>query len=443
MGIEQNRSQPKLDKPTLDACIHCGLCLPACPTYLSSGKETESPRGRIYLVDKLVKGELELTERMQGHLESCLGCLGCQTACPSGVNYEKILDSVRPELAKKRDPAKRNLLRFVFSQVLTRYGLLKFMGALIRLWQLMFGRFFFAKIAKTNAPDATLTPLEKIVRQLASWEMFAPEVLPQVPLPKTVSPKLQSEESVHAQLFSGCVMDVFYNHVNHNTIRLLLKQGHSVSNPDQTCCGALAFHQGEEDIARSLAKANIEKFGFGQDPIVVTAAGCGAMLKNYDHLLSDDPEWSHKAKEFSKRVYDLSEILEKYRFQNKPKPLKEKTTYHAACHLSHAQNVREEPKALLNAVDSSKDNESQLIPLVEQENCCGSAGIYNLFNTEMALSVLDRKLDHIEKTGAKTVVTSNPGCQLQIEAGIRQRGLEVKVKHIAEILDESYTEETD
>ena len=430
-----------LDKETLEGCIHCGLCLPACPTYLATGRETESPRGRIYLVEQFSTGKLPFTKRMAEHLDSCLGCLGCQTACPSGVQYEEILDSVRPKLAEHRSPFARGVSRFAFKYLLPKYGLLKVLGALMRFWQICFGRHSLKNLVIEAAPNTTLSLPRRILHRLSQWEQFTPEVKEHVPLPPMVTPKNKSEKGQHTLLFSGCVMDIFYNHVNHSAMRLLLKQGHSVAVPEQTCCGALAFHQGEDDIARQLAKANIAKFGFGQDPIIVTAAGCGAMLKHYKELFKDDAEFSHKANQFSARVKDLSEQLAEFDFPEQANPLEEKTTYHAACHLAHAQDVRKEPEKLLKGLCGSTDDESNLTTLPEAEHCCGSAGIYNLFNTDLSLNVLDRKMDCLEETGAETVVTSNPGCQLQLEAGIRSRGLPIKVKHLAEALDQAYKSE--
>lgn len=426
-----------IDKSTLEACIHCGLCLPACPTYVATGKETESPRGRIYLVDQLAAGKLPLTDRMAEHLESCLGCLGCQTACPSGVQYEKILDSVRPDLAVRKPFKNRFLSKLAFKYLLPNYLLLNILGHFMRIWQLLMGRDFIQKMVKSTSPYSTPSPVRHFLNKLAQWEQFAPEVKAHIPLPPRLDPKESSDSGVHTLLFSGCVMDVFYNHVNHNTVRLLLKQGHSVAVPDQTCCGALAYHQGEVEIAKELARKNIEKFGFGQDPVIVTSAGCGAMLKHYKSIFEDEPEMKHKAEEFSGRIRDLSEHLAEFKFKTRGKKLETRTTYHAACHLAHAQNIHDQPLDLLKDLDREGEGK-MLTPLPDQEHCCGSAGIYNLFNTELALQVLDQKLDCLEKTGARTVVTSNPGCQLQIEAGIKKRGLEVDVKHIAEVLDQAY-----
>lgn len=391
----------------------------------------ESPRGRIHLINQWRVGNTEMTDRLAGHIDSCLGCLGCQTACPSGVKYEEILNQTRPYLAAKRSGLARAIMRFSFKQILPRYALLRILGNLLRAWQLLFGT---AVLRKLRAPATT--PVGKQIERLIDWEAFTPVVPPQVSLPPSLVPKNANDSTQHVQLFAGCVMDVFYNHVNHASIRLLLKQGHSVDVPKQTCCGALAYHAGEEDIAIELAKQNIDKFGHTTTPVVVTSAGCGAMLKHYGHLLENDRDYAHKAELFSNRIQDITQFLGNNQFPEKPEPLAEKTTYHAACHLAHAQNVRKEPADLLASLNT--DTENRLVPLVESEHCCGSAGIYNLLNTRMSLKVLDRKLDHIEATGAKTVVTTNPGCMIQLQAGVRERSMPVEVKHLIEVLDEAY-----
>lgn len=435
-GIISVSGKPAIDAGLLASCIHCGLCLPACPTYLATGREMESPRGRIHLINQWQQGNAQLTERMADHIESCLGCLGCQTACPSGVKYEEILIQTRPYLAAKRSSFQRFIMRFAFQQILPRYKLLRFLGNLMRAWQLLFGTSVLrTSIGKTEPLPGSSTA-QKTIERLIDWEAFTPRVPPQVTLPPQVVPKVSNEHSRHVQLFTGCVMDVFYNHVNHASIRLMLKQGHSVDVPQQTCCGALAYHAGENDIATALAKKNIDLFGYSSTPLVVTSAGCGAMLKHYGQLLEDDKDYAHKAELFSKRVGDITELLAHHQFADAPEPLDEMTTYHAACHLAHAQNVRKEPAALLQSLNCEPDN--KLVPLIESEHCCGSAGIYNLLNTRLSLKVLDRKLDFIEKTGAKTVVTTNPGCMLQLQAGINERRLPVEVKHLIEVLEDSY-----
>ncbi len=431
--------RPAIDASLLASCIHCGLCLPACPTYLATGREMESPRGRIHLINQWQHGNAELTDRMAGHIESCLGCLGCQTACPSGVKYEEILNQARPYLAARRSGFSRLLMRFAFKFVLPKYNLLRFFGNLLRAWQLVFGTAVLKTLVGGNSDPSRKQ--QNLIDRLVDWEAFTPHVPPQVSLPPSLQPKTQHELGRHVQLFAGCVMDIFYNHVNHASIRLMLKQGSSVDVPKQTCCGALAYHAGENDIAIDLAKKNVDMFGHTTTPIVVTSAGCGAMLKHYGHLLENDKDYAHKAELFSERILDITEFLAQGKFSDQPQALEETTTYHAACHLAHAQNVRKEPNDLLESLNRGGDN--KIVPLIESEHCCGSAGIYNLLNTRLSLKVLDRKLDFIEKTGAKTVVTTNPGCMIQLQAGIRERNLPVDVKHLIEILDQAYLPEAE
>jgi glycolate oxidase iron-sulfur subunit len=408
----------------LAACIHCGLCLPACPTYLATGRETESPRGRIYLMSLWQQGKLPLNERVVEHLESCLGCLGCQTACPSGVQYEAILNQARPAIAEKRSRQSRAFGRFIFAKVLPDYALLQRLGGLLRLWQ------------KTGYDKAlNVVPwLKKALGKLDQWQSFLPKIPEFKPLPKqswTSGKKLGS-----VQFFSGCVMDVFYNQVNHAAVRLLALTRQIVYVPEQTCCGALAFHAGEVDIARDLAKRNIENFEKQEGKIVVSAAGCGAMLKMLPELFADDAEWKERAEAFSARVADLTEFLADAEFARKPKSLDKKVTYHAACHLCHAQKVFDAPKKLLSSLEGV-----DLIPLTEAEHCCGSAGIFNLTHTELSKTVLDRKIDYLKETGADIVVTTNPGCLLQIDYGLKGKDVPMKVMHLAELLDEAYSEE--
>ncbi|MBU6451337.1 MAG: 4Fe-4S dicluster domain-containing protein [Cyanobacteria bacterium REEB67] len=456
--IDLSSGAPRIAKDLLESCIHCGLCLPACPTYLATGREMESPRGRIFLINQWQESLVEnpgamMNERASQHIDSCLGCLGCQTACPSGVQYEELLNSTRALNTARQSVGARAFMRFAFSELLPHYGRLLFLGSLLRLVQMIGLDSFFVKSMKSLS-----MPRLKLLNRLASWQMFVPRVPPHVTLPQKTWRSGAKKGNV--QLFAGCVMDVFYNHVNHAAIRLLKKRQLVVSVPPQTCCGALAFHAGFVDIASQLARQNIDLFlpasalaeaaegrveqsavstkDFLTEPIAVTSAGCGAMLKHYGHLLEADSEYAERARLFSERVKDLSEVLYQYQSAEGAPPCKasgpaEKIVYHAACHLAHAQGVRIEPASLLS--EEAALTGAHLYDLPEAEHCCGSAGIYNLINTEMSLAVLDRKMKFIEESGADVVVTSNPGCMLQLEAGIKARGLNVKVKHLAEALD--------
>ncbi len=409
------------DQSLLDACIHCGLCLPHCPTYLATAKETESPRGRIYLINLWASGTQQLSNRLTEHLESCLGCLGCQSACPSGVQYEELLSESRPHLAKRRDRYSRRLLRFVCQKVLPDYKKLRSLGKMLRLWQILGG------------PKLMVVApwLGKLAARLNRWHSFLPPVPKFSRLPR--QSWVSGEKTGQVQLFSGCVMDILYNHVNHASIRMLTAQKRIVSVPEQTCCGALAYHSGEIDIAQQLAKQNIELFEQTTGAIVVTASGCTAMLKQYGELLADDAEWAGRAKAFSQRVVDIVEALDAGQFAKKPEQLARKVTYHASCHLAHAQGVRSAPERLLRGIEGLS-----LIPLENAEHCCGSAGIFNLTHTELSEQILKDKVRSIADTGAEMVVTTNPGCLLQISSGIRAAGLPVEVKHIVELLDEVY-----
>jgi glycolate oxidase iron-sulfur subunit len=442
--VMSEQDTEKIDKSILDACIHCGMCLPACPTYLATGRETESPRGRIYLIAQWQEGALDFSPRLAEHIDSCLGCLGCQTACPSLVDYEKILNSARPKLAEMRDPKTRGRMRYVFSKVLPDYPLLRKLGGLLRLWQYTKGRHFL-----TLAERIFKFP---IVERLTNWESFLPAIPKFLPLPRQSWSPGAKKGTV--QLFQGCIMDIFYNDVNHCALRLLHKQSQIVEVPQQTCCGALAFHAGENDITVDLAKRNIEFFEKYEGEIIVTSAGCGAMLKGYPELFEkgdqESAQWLARAQKFSGRVKDLSEFLATHEFvesvRNEAKAPGEAIAYHAACHLAHAQKVRKEPELLLKqlaeSVNARRKEEDkppmQLVPLQDAEHCCGSAGIYNLQHQDLSDAILASKVAHLKECGADIVVTSNPGCLLQIETGVRKAGLKMRVLHIAQLLDQAY-----
>ena len=421
IGLKCPTGASVLDPKLLEACIHCGLCLPACPTYLATGRETESPRGRIQLLRMWHDGE-EMGPRMAEHLDSCLGCMGCQTACPSGVQYEKLISAARPHVSKFRDKRARRLMALAFSSILPNYPRLRFLGGLLRLYQQ----------SKLSRLLPALPIPGRWKKRLAEWEGFLPQVPKFKPLPSQSWKSGEKSGEVH--VFAGCVMDIFYNHVNHAAIRLLTDQRRIVRVPQQTCCGALAAHGGEINIAKDLAKQNIEFFEQSSGDIVVTSAGCGAMLKEYGELFEHEPEWAERAHKFSERIKDITESLGAGKFSSTPEPINMSVAYHAACHLSHVQKVKNPPVDLLKQIPGLK-----MIPLEEAEHCCGSAGIYNLLHTDMSLKVLDRKMAYLKETGAQAVVSTNPGCLLQLKAGIDQERLNMKVYHLVELLDESFT----
>ena len=440
---QPGQPQHVIDKSLLDACIHCGLCLPACPTYLATGREVESPRGRIHLLNSWQQGQQELSPRLVEHIESCLGCLGCQSACPSGVRYEEILNQAKPQLAKVRSGFTRSVQRLAFQKILPNYRLLIQLAKLLRFWQKSNGSALLEKIAQ-------IIPIS-FIRYLQTLASYLPTIPKHIPL-AAKSWNMGSKEGT-VQLFAGCVMDIFYGPANHAAVRLLCSQRQVVEVGDQTCCGALAFHAGEVDITKELAKKNIDFFEQADGPIVVTSAGCGAMLKEYTTLFEKDSPWYKRAQQFCHRIQDISEFLSSHQFpesvRNRAQATVATVTYHAACHLAHAQNVRLAPQTLLTNLEGDINAQAKanltdtlstlkLIPLQDAEHCCGSAGIFNILHPELSNEILEAKIDRLKESNAQLVVTSNPGCLLQLEAGIRRRKLPMRTAHLVELLDESY-----
>jgi glycolate oxidase iron-sulfur subunit len=428
-----------IDQNLLNACIHCGLCLPACPTYLATGRELESPRGRIYLLNLWQQKKEPFSERMAEHLDSCLGCFGCQTACPSGVNYEAIFNQAKAQV-NMVTPFWLKFPRYLaFKWLLPNDALLKIAGNFLRFWQ---------QSKADKALHVILAPFTKMsmIKEILRWQSLMPSVPMHQDLPATSIGCDEKAAIVH--LFKGCIMDIFYNQVNRESIALLALSASSVQVPEQTCCGALALHSGERSLARQLAQENIAKFACNSGPIVVTASGCAAMLKSYPELFDKDDAWHDKAKVFSSRIQDLPEFLAKHDFailnknvNNLSKPMS--VGYHAACHLSHAQGIRLAPKLLLEnfaqAINTVAGKQViKLIPLMEEEHCCGSAGIYNLGHPILSEKILNRKMEMIKNSGVSLIVTTNPGCMLQLESGIKQQSLDIQVLHLATLLSKAY-----
>lgn len=415
--------QLELDK--LKACIHCGICLPACPTYKATGSEAESPRGRLYLMKKMLEGQLE-PEAVKPHLDQCLACHGCETVCPSAVQYGQILLSTREDLARRDTSRLRQFKRFVFSKVLPNHRLLVLGGKILRFYQ--------------------QSGLQKLVRGMKLLKPFPSlayqeNLLPTLPARKPLNPGMGFGDPTGdtVALLTGCVMDIFYNPVHWETIEVLTANGYWVVMPEQGCCGALAHHAGETDITRTLAKQLIDKaLMVNPQWIVVNSAGCGSSMKEYGHLLAGDSAYAEKAARFSERLVDVMELLAKKPLAPfKNYALHEKITYHAACHLYHVQKVKQEPMQLLSQIPGI-----ELVPLTNMEACCGSAGLFNVEHPELSGEVLDSKMEHLQTAckqgGASTVTTGNPGCLLQLEKGIHGQKLPMRVRHPISILAEAY-----
>ena len=395
----------------LETCVHCGFCLQACPTYLATGDENDSPRGRIVLMRAALDAALPLDDpALTSHLDRCLGCRACETACPSGVPYGACLEAARDTLhaTSRAEPfAARMLLWFVAH--LAVFAPLMAVARVLRATPLP------RWLARTSFPMAMLTASSRVLspRERASRD---------------------TPTRARVALLDGCVMRGLFSHVHEASAGTLVANGYAmVGAPGQACCGALHAHAGHHDEARTMARHQIAAFeASGAEFIAVDAAGCGAMMKEYGRLLADDPEWRDRAAAFSKRVRDVTELLT----EAGPEPgaaLPLRVTYDAPCHLLHAQRVSAAPLAVLAAIPGL-----ELVPLADADQCCGSAGIYNLEQPALADQVLAPKLAHIAETRANLVATGNPGCQMQIGGGLIRAGVKTRVVHPVELLWASY-----
>ncbi len=416
-GYDSTRA-PELD--LISDCVHCGFCLPTCPTYVLWGEEMDSPRGRIVLMKE---GHEEISAPLVTHLDRCLGCMACVTACPSGVQYDKLIEDARPQLERnfERPPLERAHRRLIFG-LFTRPG---------RLRALAPGA---AAAHKLGLPRlARRKRIRRLVPRLAAIAAMTPDA----PLKRSLTRlperfEAQGEKRGTVALLQGCVQRVFFSHVNEATARVLAAEGFEVHMPRQPrCCGALALHAGEDPQARELAKRTIEELEH-YDTVVVNAAGCGSAMKDYEHVLRDEPEWASRAADFAARVRDVSEFLAEAEPRAERREVRMKVAYHDACHLAHAQGVRSQPRDLLRGIPGI-----ELVEPAEWELCCGSAGIYNLVQPEPAAELGERKARNLLETGAEAVVAGNPGCALQITAHAERLGRSLPVLHPIELLARS------
>jgi len=394
------------------ACIHCGLCLSSCPTYLETGNENDSPRGRIYIMRALQDGRLPVADTSVRHIDLCLGCRACEAACPSGVHYGELLEATRDHI-EKRYP------RSLYQNFLRRFVIEKMFPVPWRMKLLLAP----GRLVKGLRLDRVLP------KSLRDSLALIPDRISAAPLLE-VYPAEKPRGRVG--FISGCVMSVMFGDTNLSSIALLNRAGFDVVVPRrQGCCGALFAHGGNLAGARESAKRNIAAFEKEKlEAIIINAAGCGSTLKEYGHLLAGDSEWSQRAQAFGEKVKDITEWLATS-LEIKPSQSRERVTYHDACHLAHAQRITKAPRDLVKAVAGES-----FIELPESDVCCGSAGSYNLTEPEMAERLQQRKVQNILRTGAQVVVTSNPGCMLQIEAGLKKSGAQIRVQHIADFLAE-------
>jgi glycolate dehydrogenase iron-sulfur subunit len=392
----------------LRKCVHCGICLPQCPTYRVLGEEMDSPRGRIYLMRAAAEGRIEPTPTFARHLDLCLGCRACETACPSGVRFGSLLEATRGELRRRGPPAGRRLLdRFIYS-VFPEPGRLGAALALVRFYQ----RSGLQRLLRATGA-LTLVP------RLAAMEGLLGEVERAEPLPPVIPARGRTRGRVG--LLTGCVQRFLYPRVNRDTARLLALAGWEVVVPRaQGCCGALELHAGRTDAFRARARRLVATFGEDIDWVVTNAAGCGSAMKEYGH-------WVREASGLAARTRDVTELLVDAELPLGRLELS--VTYHDPCHLAHGQRVRAQPRALLQRIPGLR-----LVELAESDLCCGSAGVYNIFEPAIARQLQELKVARIAASGARVVATGNPGCLMQIAQGARARGLDVAVVHPVELL---------
>jgi glycolate oxidase iron-sulfur subunit len=404
------------------ACIHCGLCLEACPTYVITGNENDGPRGRLYLMRAVAEGRLEKTSSaFATHIDRCLGCRACEQVCPAGVEYGQLLEASREVLLEtqpKTDLTNR-ALRFVLRHVWLSPRRLSVLFGVARLVRdLRVARMVGRLGSRRVRFGAALLESSKGISHAKAQRRKGENAL-------------RGGEGV--MMFRGCVGEGLFARVNRATERVLRANGFDISAPaDQVCCGALHAHAGDLDGARKLARQNIEAFD-SDKPIVTNAGGCGAMLVSYAHLFANDPEFSERAAKFSARVRDVSQQLATVEMRTAPSAVETSVTYDTSCHLLYGQHSGDTSERMLRAVAGDK-----FVPLNGTERCCGAAGIYNLLQPEMSQRVLQEKLDHVKETGAGLLATGNPGCQMHIGAGACLAGMPVRVCHPIEVVDDAY-----
>lgn len=422
-----------LDYSVVQQCMHCGLCLPTCPTYDATKLERHSPRGRIALLRAIADERLTPTRTFAEEMYFCLGCLACVTACPAGVDYAGLFEHARAEVERlgRLDTPKRRLIRwFAVKWLFTDLRRLRLLGRLMRVyqWRWLGLQSFVRRSGILRLLPRRLRELEAMTPDIQS--RFSHQLIAEVTPPRGV-------RRHRVALLTGCAQDLILSDVNRDTAEVLAHNGCEVFTPRrQQCCGSLHAHNGEIELARDLARRNITQFPPEQfDAIITNAGGCGSHLKRYTHLLHDEPAWRDRAALWDRKCKDIHEWLAEIGL--KPVPprngLPMRVTYHESCHLAHGQRITSQPRELLRAIPGLT-----LVELTESNWCCGSAGIYNLTQPDMANQLLTRKLRHVEATGAYVVATANPGCHLQLVNGAKARGLRIRVVHPISLLAEAY-----
>ncbi len=422
-----------LDYSVVQQCMHCGLCLPSCPTYDATKLERNSPRGRIALMRAIADGQLEATKTFGEEMYFCLGCLACTSACPAGVDYARLFEHARAEVESSgalATPQRTAIRGLTLGWLFTDLNRLKLVGLALRLWQRLGLQAAVRATGLTRLLPARLRELEAMTP--AVCDAWTEDLVP--PVTRAVG-----ERRFRVAMLAGCAQDLLFSDVNRDTVEVLAQNGCEVATPsDQHCCGSLHAHNGEVGLAAEQARRNIDQFPPEQyDAIISNAGGCGSHLRHYSHLLAKDPAYRDRARLWDSKVRDIHEWLVQTGIRP-PAPaspgVRERTvTYHESCHLCHGQKVSAQPRKLLRAIPGLK-----LVELPEATWCCGSAGVYNLTQPAMSAELLRRKVAHIAETRAEIVATGNPGCLLQVVNGCREAGLTVRVVHPVSLLAEAY-----
>ena len=425
--LDRSRSYDRPQQKDLDRCVHCGLCLNACPTYRELGLEADSPRGRIYQMVQVAEGKLLIGDDYVEHIGLCLACRACETACPSGVQYGRLVEGARAQIAANREisPLGRALQSFVYGRLLVTPGLLKLAGYLTLLYQ-QSGLQWLARKSGILKRMGRLGELEQLMPP-AEYPFFFPRIGKMYPA--------KGERRYRVAFLAGCIANISFARLNEATVRVLTRNGCEVVVPaKQGCCGALHVHAGLRDQGREQAKINIEAVEGGDfDAILTNAAGCGSTLKEYGDLFEHDSEWHGRAAAFAAKVRDVNEFLAAIELNTNLGEMPYTVTYQDSCHLLHGQKVRAQPRQILEAIPGLKFRE---LPL--SEICCGSAGVYNVEHTGMAMELLEKKMQMVETTGAEIIATANPGCMLQLRTGATLFSHGQKVAHVVELLDAAY-----
>ena len=417
----------------LDQCVHCGLCLPACPTYAVYHTEMDGPRGRIMLMGAAADGRIELEGSFQEHIEQCLGCRACETACPSGVQYGSLFEVARTAIEEDRTArGKKGIFAqvgrwFALRQMLAKPSRLHGLARILKLYQTLG---LSTLIRSTGLLPARLRTMEALLPPLSTGSGAETYAQPALAI---------GEKRGAVALLRGCMQDAFLGDVNSATVRVLQQNGYEVHFPkNQSCCGAAPLHMGEAEIARDMARQNIDAFAVATEgeeyaAIINNAGGCGATLKEYAHLLADDPAYAARARSFVDKMQDISEFLAENLHVTPTGVIEETVTYVESCHLRHGQGIVKQPRQLLEAIPSLT-----LVELKSPEMCCGSAGVYNIMQPETADEILEAKMDDVAATFASVVVTTNAGCQMQMIRGVREQKLDAEVVHLVQLLDRAY-----